>query len=388
MASLVTAAALLSTCDRDSASAWRGTIDRLPNGATVVRSARNQTWSPASSWRLREDLRIGPADHGPASFAYVYGLAVDQHGRIYILDSEAQEVRVFGSSGAFVHAVGRRGHGPGEFVQANGLAWDPRRSWLWVVDHRGERYSAFDTAGRLVMLQPRRFGFWGGVWKGSIDTVGRLYDDAFRPDADRRAVLVRFDTAFARRDTFDLPWRKRETFVLRYLNGYAVVPVPFAPTLLWRLTSTGDLWFGMNTEYRIVLRRLSGDTVRIIERAYEPIPVEPGEVDSAVGWVQKYGRGAEMDAGRIPRVKPAFEAIFPDDAGRLWVKVPTRHGERGARLDVFDADGRYLGPVRTSFNPVPWASPIFRADTMYAVAQDDDGVNYVVRVRISRDGAR
>jgi hypothetical protein len=71
---------------------------------------------------LVEDLRIGSAD-GPLEeqFGDIWGVLPDATGRIYILDGQAQEVRVFEPDGRFSHSIGRRGEGPGEMTSAGGV---------------------------------------------------------------------------------------------------------------------------------------------------------------------------------------------------------------------------------------------------------------------------
>src|SRR5687767_3745851 len=73
-------------------------IDTLPNGRRIV-SNTAPTWSAPTAWRLEEDLRIGPASDGPASFNQIQRLLVDSAGRIYMYDEKAIEIRVFLPSG-------------------------------------------------------------------------------------------------------------------------------------------------------------------------------------------------------------------------------------------------------------------------------------------------
>src|SRR6187551_3395842 len=69
---------------------------------------------------LVEELRIGGAEEGPASFTTIAGLGFDAEGRIWVLDRQTQELRVFGRNGEFVRNIGQRGSGPGEFQEING----------------------------------------------------------------------------------------------------------------------------------------------------------------------------------------------------------------------------------------------------------------------------
>jgi hypothetical protein len=388
VAALVCAAACSGSDGRTSRFV---TIDTLPNGAVVVHNEGGGMWDSASTWRLVEDLRIGTAGEGHASFSQIPALEVDTNGRIYIVDRQTQEVRVFDSTGAFVRTIGRPGKGPGEFVGANGLAWDPHGR-LWVVDQQGERYTLFDTTGRVVETHLRRLGFYGWRWEGAIDTAGLLMEGAFgsRAGGQTSQILLRFGRAFARRDTFPLPWTPMAMFRIAYARGYSVAPVPFTPRLAWVVDSRAHVWFGFGDAYRIIKRRVTGDTVRIIERAVEPIHVTTAEVDSAVAaLVDNVSRSApradvaaQVDRSRIPPTKPLFNMFVLDDVGRLWVQPSVGAGQPTNVFDVFDSDGRYLGRVAAPFQVSPYQPIVLRRGSLYGVAEDADGVQYVVRAKI------
>ena len=103
---------LLTACGSgsDAVGEWHGTVDTLPSGEIVVRNTDDPLWAPEEAWRVVEDLRIGEAmSEGPDLFGANYSFDVDALGRIFVLDNQAQEVRIFDSGGAFVRTVGRGG---------------------------------------------------------------------------------------------------------------------------------------------------------------------------------------------------------------------------------------------------------------------------------------
>ncbi|MGH9896199.1 MAG: hypothetical protein ACREA0_30245, partial [bacterium] len=158
------------------------------------------------------------------------------------------------------------------------------------------------------------------------------------------------------------------------------------PGLVWSLDPRGYVWLGVTTPYRIYQTRLQGDTVRIIERAYEPVPVASDEKDSAVAGMKWFtDQGGKVDPSRIPDVRPAFAGFFFDDRGHLWV-APVVKREQGRGFDVFDPEGRFLGRVRSGFRLLLRPAPTIRGDLLYAVTEDESGIPYLVRARIT--GAR
>jgi hypothetical protein len=98
---------------------------------------------------LSEGLVIGSADGSePYTFTRISDITVDPSGRIYVLDQIDARILVFDHSGRFVRTVGRRGEGPGEFVQPTGMGWVG--DTLWVSDQRLARIALFDTAGSAI----------------------------------------------------------------------------------------------------------------------------------------------------------------------------------------------------------------------------------------------
>ncbi|HLL45922.1 MAG TPA: 6-bladed beta-propeller, partial [Longimicrobiaceae bacterium] len=144
VAHLAVAALAAAACGGEpgrAAGGWAGTIDTLPGGTVRVHSPATGTWKPGEEWKLVEELRIGSAEaEGPELFGDVAALEVDRAGRIYVLEPQAKEIRVFDARGAHVRTFGRKGGGPGEFEQPAGLMWDPDGR-LWVVDQQNARFS-------------------------------------------------------------------------------------------------------------------------------------------------------------------------------------------------------------------------------------------------------
>ena len=106
---------------------------------------------------------------GPRLFridhCFGHGITVDDEGRIYVLDRQANELRIFAPDGTHVRTVGRSGGGPGEFINANGLVWGSPDT-LVVVDQRGGRYTLLGRDGAYLGSQPRRLGSYSWVFSG------------------------------------------------------------------------------------------------------------------------------------------------------------------------------------------------------------------------------
>ena len=134
--------------DSEDRSDWTTLQDTLPSGTVHVTNIPAANASP--TWTLVEELRVGTLEGtGPDAFAYLKGLVALDDGGFAVLDSQIQELRVFGPDGAHMATHGGKGQGPGEFADANGLMLGPNGR-IWVPDGRNGRMSVFDPEDGFI----------------------------------------------------------------------------------------------------------------------------------------------------------------------------------------------------------------------------------------------
>lgn len=87
-------------------------------------------------------LQLGPPtasigsenSEGPTLFGQIQNVALDQNGRVYVLDVSDNTVRIFDRTGTFVSVLGRSGRGPGDFSSPWAVVHDGRDG-LFVSDN-------------------------------------------------------------------------------------------------------------------------------------------------------------------------------------------------------------------------------------------------------------
>lgn len=389
---LVAAVTVTTVCacgEARSEPAWDGSVDTLANGAVVVHNPRTGVWDETSAWSLREDFRLGKIEgDGPEVFGRITDFEVDRAGRLYVLDGQAKEVRVFDGGGRHVRTFGRAGEGPGEFGRPSRLDFDPEGR-LWVVDLGNQRYSLYDTTGTLV--EDRRRYNEGNVfpWPGTIFSDGRLVEVDYDFDAGRTYTLHAPDGELL--DTLAVPDYDGPEFLHVGESSRVSAGVPFTANLHRSWDGEGRLWLGVSESYRIARTDpVSSDTLMIVEREYDPVPVTDAEKDAAferLSWFRE--QGGKVDLSRFPDHHRAYQGFYVDDRGYLWVRPTTPRDDevtpetlyaaQPATFDVFDDGGRYLGRIESG---MPLAAPVIRGEHLYAVTSDDLGVNYLIRLKI------
>jgi hypothetical protein len=372
---------------------WTGTVDTLPSGQVVVRNTAEPIWPRGGAWQVEEELRIGSVeDVGPELFGRIMSMDVDSDGRIYIFESQAQELRAFDADGSHRWTVGRKGGGPGEFARGVMVRLAPDGN-IWVVDPENARISAFDAEGTFLSGRRAPGGFILIPWPGGFDDAGFYYTPVFIPtegaEMPFREGLERYDTEFQVVDTLAPPVepdRDDVRFTHRSEDSFVGARIPFTPAFRWRLHSSGTVWGLLAGEYKLFELDLAGDTLRTVTREFEPYPVTDEELEAAIADLDWFLReGGKIVEGKIPSSKPPVEDFFFDDEGNVWVVRVTTAEDEWKVVDVFDSTGRYLGEVRLPFR-LSRPYPVIRGSTIWAVVIDEMEVPYVVRARIVKPG--
>lgn len=369
-------------------------VDTLVGGGIHVRNPEIGAWerNGVPPWRLEVDLRIGRVDGtGPDVFGSVRNVIPDALGRLWVMDSQARELRVFEDDGTFVRAVGREGEGPGEF-SGNTCAFAGPDGEIWVEDSR-RRWQRFDTTGTLLGGRPSTSNLGCGIrrWTpdGRLAAAGSLMDPETRTSTsyyliharDHEGELLEPDTIFPP----EVPERPSVTWISADDRFRIVSTIPFAAAPFRQMGPQGDFWVAEGGgPYRIRRQTLEGDTVLVVEREYEPVPVPDSLRDQEIEDFVRDDMSPEdgFDAADVPGVFPPFDRPIPATDGSLWVQ--RRMGDGAAALDVFSSEGVYLGAAEL---PPDFGNMFVRfvtRDHMYVRLTDELDVNYVVRLAILR----
>jgi hypothetical protein len=342
-------------------------------------------------WKLTETLRLGGGETGPTAFLYTKSIEADAKGRIYVYDRKTQDIRVFGPDGKFQRVIGRLGSGPGEFRDAEGIAF-ARDGKLWARDAANARFSVFSSEGVYEKAWTMTFCWSQGAWNPQFDRAGRIIDHDCLVTNGRasRYAVVAYHTDMSRLDTlYDEPkcgapeLAEAGTWITRTARGASYRPIPYSPRPVSALTAGGELWCAPNSaKYEIIrIKPGAADTARIT-RSAPRIPVTSAEHDSIVAEIESKGPTG-LDFGRIPKEKPAIDRLSVDDQGRLWVRHMNARG--AIEFEIFDAGGRVLATAELGVYKSSVYQPFtVRGDNVYAVVLDDDDVQHVVRFHITR----
>jgi len=410
-ASGVGALIITAACARDAGagSDWEARIDTVGDTITV-RTISGGEWGPNAE--LVPELRIGKVDGADEYLlGSIVGLAVDREGNMFVFDRQVPALREYAPDGSFVRTFGRSGGGPGEYNQSDGGLAILRDGRIVLRDPGNARFQLWSADGEPA-------GEWmysGGFFTSRplyVDTADNVYSSsnaATGPYAGS-TILVKYRPDGQRADTLLAPTWNHEAPVIRAGTEHLqmVMGVPFSASEDWTFSPLGYFVGGVSTDYNVDVLRPDGSVLRI-GRVIEPVPVQPAEKANSQALttqnVQRMVPGWRWNGAAIPDTKPPFRAVLVAEDGRIWVQLsqpgqPIPEDQRddpvgpdGSRrvvdewsepiaFDVFQPDGRYVGMVRAPDGLGIYPRPVIRGDTMWAIMEDDLGVEQITRLTV------
>ncbi len=400
---------LLQACG--GVGAWEGTITDSA-GVAVVHNPATPMWRAGDEWTATEDLRVGTVAGEPEyQFGQLAFVEVVDDGTMYAMDILAREVKAYGPDGTYLRTIGGPGSGPGEIGQGAVFVFDDGQGGLIVPDLGNQRVNRYSPEGEpegsfRIELQAGVPTRWG------IDPSGRLFAQLRGLAVPGIAALeegdpiVVYDTTGAVIDTIAmLP--KGQTLAGVTEEQFSMVL--FSPEPVWDLDDNGDIYYAMNDQYRVLVNDQDGNLKRIITRDVERKPVEEADRNAILRLLREQYAQFGLPPAQIETIMqgigfadsyPAFGQIFLGPGETLWVqrirsaRDMAEGQEEGFEFDpqaigspeweVLDSEGRFLGVVTL---PEGFAPVNVKDDLLYGVWRDELDVQYLMRVKVTRDVA-
>ena len=367
---------------RDGLTPQETRVDTV-GGRPLVTTVSPDQRADTEEWRLVEELRLGSiVGDGQEAFADVHDLAIDDAGRIYVLDVGAKEVRVFDAGGRYLRSVAPDGDGPGEVRYRRAanqqIAWQPPGR-LWIGD--GRQQFTFDALGNELS---RAAGERGHFVAGELpkyakvvaaDTLGAVFAvvDVIAIRSFGQNVVPRHTSVARLPVSAEYELLPGDTLAIETRNMTSGAPSTAGtgtgqvtmqrvqdngtPRFAWSVERDGTLWLADRSGHRFDKLTFTGDTVRTVQMG----EVQHPPADDAV-------------------FEPVLSALTVSPEGWLWVRREAAEVDGGSTWDVLDNCGRFRAAVTASVRLR--AVELGTGGLVYGVASDALDVNYVYRYRL------
>lgn len=343
-------------------------VERDSAGIAIVEN-RADTAALRSGWSIGPDplLSVGglDADESQQLFEVAGALRLPD-GRIAVANGGTSDIRIFGTDGSLITTHGRRGEGPGEYMNPQ-LAGRNADGSLLVFDSQLRRVSVIDVDSGYVgsyLVGSEGGGFplaRGTVGAGNVLLGGGMY---FSSDQGFPTGLVRPPSRYmvigpdgeVVGDFGEIP--AAEMFARTDGSSFSASGVPFG-----RVTAIAaggpHVWLGTGDAWELRAYTANATLVRIVRFDWPLRTVSAGLIDAYIEERVADVRD-ENEARQIrtsiaemptPVSVPPYERFFGDDFGNLWVGEYLLPGETMRTWTIIGPDGAATGrltmPPRT-----------------------------------------
>jgi len=363
------------------------------------------------SVKLVEEVRVSdsslPED---MIFRNPRGIAVDAQGRVYVADSGAEHLKIFGPDGKFIRAIGRKGQGPGEFQGPEFVEIGGGRIFVWESMNR--RISIFDAEGKFLSSAasaPFFTGAFGVFIQMRALPDGRLIvhyergltEGAGDRPADSQTQIIGLLSADGKpvRTLLEKKVRSCRMVWNAGYNANVRVPFPYHPTLHMEVTTAGDLAAGGSEKYEIEIYNPDKGRLTSFVRPYTPIPLSDRDKQDHFGRfrmaVFKDGMKTMipkppdviLENTEFPEKLPPYRDLIADGEGHIWVQLYAENRAMNV-FDVFDPQEGFISRMTLEGAPIDHSfagslSNRFSGQVLWRIEQDEEGYSSLVRYRLT-----
>lgn len=341
------------------------------------------------------------------TFGVVTSVAFDGRGYLYVMDGQNSRVVVVRDDGTLAWTAGRAGDGPEEWRGAGGMAVT-RDGRLFVSDGGHRVYHAYDPDGRYVRAVP--MDTEGGIVVASqlisdpsgpaffmavpplFSAKSALQGDAPQPRRPIQRVAL---GERAERGVFFEAWAPPPPEAQRQGNVVIRTTPTFTPALHIAALPDGSLAVVDSSAYQVRIVDAPGREIRrVVRPSIVPLAVtrsmQEAEVERALRAMVESGMGISVGGSGGDEIGPArvramvaerlrnnvaypelpvVRRIAAGWSGILWLERSRAEIDRPGRVDLFRADGSYLGTVPESGVRIPDA---FGPEGLAAWIEPDD----------------
>jgi len=351
---------ILISCEKQKAE-WKGTIEEV-DGVTVVKNPKEPIYGE-DVFSLEEELSIEEVEgREEYIFSIIHSIAVDDRERIFVLDIQEANMKVFDRDGNYIRKIGTKGQGPGEMIRPWSV-FITNQNEIIIHDRAKRRMIYYSSDGNQIKSVSLSKVFIRSI---SLDSKGNFIADIhIRKPKEQLLELCKFDSDFNNLRSYVSypdPWSGQTT-----IN-------PFVPYLCWAVDKNDNIIYGYTDKYEFYVLNPEGNLIRKIIRKYTPLKISRDEKKMLIEQPKNIPFKSD-----IPKYYPPYYQFMLDDEGRIFVQTYEQpEVGMGFYYDVFDPEGRYIANIFLKSYPRAW-----KKGKLYTIERDEEGYHIVKRYKVT-----
>lgn len=292
---------------------------------------------------LPGQITIGDREEAPA-FYFIKDIVVDTKGNIILIDHKYPTPLLYGPSGKFLGKIGRRGSGPGEFLQPERICITGMDIYVYDQKHFGIcQFNSDYQYQKLIKLNKLFHALY-------VNTDGRIFSFIHESHPGKNTLydsLIQFQKQdgtirMIHRFISD-HWKKKGS-----KGGRVMGKTEYRHTPRFGFCGIDEQRFcyGYSSEDQLYIYDTRTDTQTNFDVVFTTRPLTPKQ--------QKYYREQESDPSLRPKMQTIFNKIMADEQGTLYVFHPRPVDDfwGPVTVDIYSPAGEYRGTVQFPHDPL------------------------------------
>jgi hypothetical protein len=329
---------------------WKG--QEVTDGGVLWIKNPATPMEPAATIQLKEEWRLGgDTEDEDEFFGLITAIQTDAEGRVYILDSQLHEVKIYTAGGEYVKSIGREGEGPGEFSNAASMILMPDGK-VGVIQLVPGKIVLLTKDGEPAGEHPlpkTEGGGFRGIINGDVagdHLVLACLENTFQEGKlESKRFLIAVDGQGAETVRYH-----EEVRPLEFANAVIDENVWDTFDRRWTLGPDGRIYAVLgNDRYAIHVWKPDGAPDRVVAREYSHRARSADERSRIENLYKGFTRQVPNAVIKVNDFHRDVEQIQVRQDGSLWVMSSTGAREKPENslgtYDVYDRDGRFVRQV-------------------------------------------
>ncbi len=283
---------------------------------------------------VEKKLEINPYEHeevGLKSFKSIR----DKDGEVILFDVNNSEAQWFANDGEYLGSLFQKGQGPGEFTDMSLLYVRFMNGEIWVTGRR--KLAKFDKEGQFI----EEFQIGDSI-AHFVNKNQYVTDKRTRKDQDQikqimiKNIKEKFEIAEG-----PIFMEGKNLGMIRNPSGSGGFGEQWGtPNIVYAVDrEMKKVYVAKNTEYKIYVKDLEGNTLHVIENPHARVKISLKEKEDLLEWLLRDGR-SKWALNAYPDKLVAFKDMKVLPKG--YLAVYRISGIKKYEIDIFDSEGKYI----------------------------------------------